>query len=250
MGVDILVCDYNQLWSAPKSRPRSSQTPTHFPGGETWLLLRGHHQHACNLLGSRRPEWDARDFTPRLETGGPVGPTRVGGLGEWSRLPPPASSPFPGGRAGARGPGAGRRREGSGGAAGRVRGPRSAPAALSPRPLSPGTARAPGPARRPPLAAAGTERARGRAARAAPQPGYRPRVAPERRPYGPGKQDPADARSPRESPGTGGPRPDTRPRRLGTRTPEAARTVRTSFSRFKGVLRLPLVLFNRPFLAC
>ncbi|XDA77303.1 hypothetical protein R6Z07F_007437 [Ovis aries] len=117
--------------------------------------------------------------------------------------PPPASSPSPGGRAGARGPGAGRRREGSGGAAVRVLGPRSAPAALAPRPLSPGTARAPGPARRPPLAAAGTGRARGRAARASPQPGYRPRVAPERRPYGPGKQDPADARSPRESPGTG-----------------------------------------------
>lgn len=86
----------------------------------------------------------------------------------------------------------------------------------------------------------GPGRARGRAACAWSPPSSQHRVAHECRPdvgaaassrggRGPGNEDPADARSPRESPG--GPRPDTGPGGLEIRTPEVASTVRTSFSR-------------------
>lgn len=172
------------------------------------------------LQSGRIPQ--ARVGRPRPHT--QAGDRGIGGANPGGRLgrmegPPDCRLlPFPG-WAGARGPGAGRRREGSSGAGGRVPGPRSASErvhkcpGLSPR--SPRGRSRPAPPTLPDPRGAcrwrprGPGRARGRAARASPPSGSRPCVASERRPDGatarsrggriPGKQDPADARSPRES---------------------------------------------------
>lgn len=214
------------------------------------------------LQSGRIPQ--ARVGRPRPHT--QAGDRGIGGANPGGRLgrmegPPDCRLlPFPG-WAGARGPGAGRRREGSSGAGGRSQGrgarrsectnaqgfrrarPAAAPAQRRPRsrtreaPVGGGRgdpgARGEGPpARRPrpdhgpawPPSAARTGLLRGAAEAEYPE---------SRIPRTPA------ARGNHQRPG--GPRPDTRPLRLGTRTPEAARKVRTSFSWFKGVLRLTLI---------
>ncbi|XP_045022173.1 elongin BC and Polycomb repressive complex 2-associated protein-like [Bubalus bubalis] len=237
LPVDADSFNSSSLSNQPSEKPPFivSETRTHFPGGETWLLLRGHHQHACNLVGSRRPEWDARDPTPRLETGGSAGLTRVGGLGGWRRPPTAASSPSPGGRARA-----GLERGGGvRAAASRVGGFRGRGARRALPPRSPRGRSCPAPPRLPDPRGArqwrprGPGRARGRAALASPRPDHGPAWPPSAALTGlprgaaeaedPGSRIPwtPAARGNRQRPG--GPRPDTLPLRLGTRTPEAAR---------------------------
>ena len=213
-------------------------------------------------VGTGRPGRDARGLQAEGRAGRPG--CEAGG---WGRLQPPGSRLLPlsrraGGRrrVASREAAWGRRRRCRAGpeAAERVgasaRVPRAS-AALAPRPLPPGAARALGSARHPPAAAAGTRVREGRG---------RPRWAPgttsplrEARTAGPprgaaetkdpGRRIPRTPAARGNHQGPGGPRPDTGPRRLEMRTPEAARTVRASFSRFEGVPKPPLVLFNRPF---
>ncbi|XP_019783418.2 uncharacterized protein [Tursiops truncatus] len=135
--------------------------------------------------------------------------------------------PFPG-WASARGPGAGRRPEGGdgGGAAGRVLRPRSASERAHETrgaPALPDGRGAHRPQRREPGSA------RGRAALASPPRAARtagpPRAAAEAE--DPGRRTPQTLAARGNQQGPGG------PRRLGMLTPEAARTVRASFSRFE-----------------
>lgn len=234
--------------------PRVSElTPTSHTHGPA-LLLGDRYQPARSGRRSRPTGRDTQGPHAEGWAGSRAGRhgRKAGGCmlsSPWPRLLPP----FPR-RASARGPRAGRRREGGGGAAGRGPGaaerggsertsPRRA-CRSSPRAALP-AARAPGPGRgrpaRCPRPAPGTASPPS-AARTAGRP--HPRRPRTREAGSRGRPQPEGiARDRRSS-------PRHPPRRLGTRTPEAARTVRTSFSRFKGVLRLPLVLFNRPFLVC
>lgn len=81
------VCDYNQLERSEKPLLGRSQTLTHFPGGGPGFYRGLPPTCARDLLGSRRPEWDARDLTPRLLTGGTGGGQPGWRLG---RMEPPS----------------------------------------------------------------------------------------------------------------------------------------------------------------
>ena len=107
--MSVTIINFGALRNPPSVV--ASETRTHFPGGQTGLFFSDRHQLARNPPGSGRPEWDARDPTPRPRAGPPAGATRV--RGRWMDAPPAPGSrplllPFRG-WASARGPGAGRR---------------------------------------------------------------------------------------------------------------------------------------------